>query len=304
MRKKSTGKLSTTKVESIQAKRGEGLLQSDLQNDQVYVNAEMIPLQTLTQLPSDSRFNQAIVSEGKIVNVVSNNYGFLPNDKFFYEFESKLIEADINYVTRSINRDNTHFAVDYILNDDRYHIDVKGSQDVLYPMIRAVNSYGGSPTGGSMGFFRKVCDNGLHTAQTKVGFAIRHKSKIGEIVLPHIGDIVTKFMDNEFFQLKRKFEVLAETPIRDLNDFVKMVADEMDLFKFEKSEKNPEPSKTAQELIDMVNIEANKVSASEINLWLGYNAFNHYIHNKKVATFPEQKRLDQRLFHLVSNMNN
>lgn len=287
---------------SVSAKNG--FIQSELQNDNVYVTAEIKSLSELTGMPTSSKFTKAIVSEGKIVNVVSDSYGYLPNDKFFYEVESKLIEADINYVTRSINRKDSHFAVDYILSDERYHIDVKGGSDLITPMLRFTNSYAGGPTAGSFGFFRKVCENGLHVAESKVGFKTRHKSTIHEIVLPEIKTLVDVFMENEFYQLKRKFEVLAETKITNLEDFVKYTCTKLDLFKYEKSEKNPEPSANAQLVMELIKTEANKVHATDINMWLGYNAFNQIIHNKMQRSFTEQKNLDAVLFDTVLEMAN
>jgi len=280
-------------------------LGKELQNDNVFVDANVQDLAKLTGLPTSSKFSKAIVSEGQIVNVVSDNYGFLDNKEFFYEAEHKLIDADINYVTRSINRENKHFAVDYILSDESYHIDLKsGEGDIISPMLRFTNSYAGGPTSGSFGFYRKVCSNGLHIAQTVVGFKIRHKSSIGSIVLPEIKELVARFMDNEFYQLKKKFEVLAETKVANIADFVKFTATKMDLFKFETSEKNPEPSKTARLVMDIMHEEANKVHAKDINLWLGYNAFNQVIHEKLNRSFSEQRNLDGQLFETVLELVN
>jgi hypothetical protein len=64
-------------------------------------------------------------------------------------------------------------------------------------MLRFTNSYDGScKTSGKFGFFREVCSNGLHTAQTDIGFSLRHKGNIKELVLPAIGNIIYKFLDN------------------------------------------------------------------------------------------------------------
>lgn len=284
-----------------------GFNQEDLRNDNIYVKSNIVSLEELTGLKTGSKCGKAIVSEGKIVSVVSNNYGYMPNDKFFYEVEANLIESDLNYITRSINRDNSHFAVDYILKDERFHIDVKGGNkgdDLITPMLRFTNSFAGGPTSGSIGFFRKVCSNGLHVAQSKIGFKIRHKSNLNEVVFPEIKGVVEKFMDNEFYQLKRKFEVLAETPIKDLAGFVKHTCTELDLFNFEISEKNPEPSANARFVMDLINTEANKVSAHEINMWLGYNAFNQIIHDKMKKSFTEQKNLDAKLFEALTSFSN
>lgn len=301
----TNGKDVKAEAQNITNKSADGIFrQEDLRNDNIYVESKIVPLKELTGMPATSKFSHAIVSEGKIVNVVSDRYGFVPNEKFFYEVEANLLGSDINYVTRSINRSDAHFAVDYILADERFHIDIKGGGDLVTPMLRFTNSYGGSPTSGSFGFFRKVCSNGLHIAQSKVGFKMRHKSNVNELVLPEIKGVIEKFMDNEFYQLKRKFEVMAETPIKDLEEFVKFTCTKLDLFKYEKSEKNPEPSAKAQFVIDLVKTEANKVSAQEINTWLGYNAFNQVIHDKMNRSFLEQKNLDTQLFNTVMEFSN
>ena len=71
---------------------------------------------------------------------------------------------------RSINRDNRSFAVDYILSDENWIVKVKNVNDKLRPMLRFTNSYDGScRTSGHFGFFREVCSNGLHIAQSEIG---------------------------------------------------------------------------------------------------------------------------------------
>jgi hypothetical protein len=124
-----------------------------------------------------------------------------------------------------------------------------------------------------------------------------------ELVIPNIKKLVEVFMSNEYYSLSKKFEVLAETPIKDLSEFVKFTCTKLDLFKYEKSEKNPdEPSKTAQIVIDTINREAGIVGV-EPNLWLGYNAFNEHIHNCKKG-FSNQRKTDIELFSTVMGMAN
>jgi hypothetical protein len=233
------------------------------------------------------------------VNVVSNSYGHLPNEKFFLGVEEKLIDADIYYQQRSINRDNRSFVVDYILADDRYKIEVKGDKDILRPMLRLVNSYDGScKTSGSFGFWRKVCDNGLHVAQTHIGFSVKHSGAIADIVMPKLDEIVGQFMDNEFYTLKRKFEVLAERPVYNLEDYVKVTAKTLGLFKYEASDKNPEPSANARFIFDVVERETKQLN-TQPNQWIVYNAFNELIHGKLKKTFDQQRTLDEKLFESV-----
>ena len=274
-----------------------------LRNDNVYVKSEVKTMKSLTGLDSRKGLECAVISEGEIVNVVSDGYGHLPNEKFYYEVEHKLIEADIQYTTRSINRDNRSFAVDYILSDESYHINVKNGLDKIKPMLRFTNSYDGScKTTGHFGFFREVCSNGLHVTHTKVGFGVKHRGNIIEIVLPEIGSLVNVFMDNEFYSLHKKFEVLAERPIANVREWVQLTNEQIKLFKFESSEKNPDPSLNAKTVINTIYREADLLGVRP-NRWLGYNAFNELLHGKLKKPFEAQKQLDGKLFEAVLSMS-
>jgi hypothetical protein len=284
---------------NAQAESNLSNLLANSRQDNVLVDSKVVPMQDLTGISSRRGLENAIICENQIVNVVSNSYGHLPNEKFFLGVEEKLIDADIYYQQRSINRDNRSFVVDYILADDRYKIEVKGDKDILRPMLRFVNSYDGScKTSGSFGFWRKVCDNGLHVAQTHIGFSVKHSGAIVDIVMPKLDEIVGQFMDNEFFTLKRKFEVLAERPVYNLEDYVKVTAKSLGLFKYEASDKNPEPSANARFIFDVVERETRQLN-TQPNQWIVYNAFNELIHGKLKKTFDQQRTLDEKLFESV-----
>jgi hypothetical protein len=273
-----------------------------LEEQNIFVTSQLKDLSEMTGTPTRRGLEQALLSDGEIVNVVSKNYGHLPNENFFLEVERNLIEADVNYKMRSLNRENRSFAVDYILEDENFHIEVKNGMDKLKPMLRFTNSYDGSTrTSGNFGFYREVCSNGLHVAESKIGFSVRHTGNIGNIVLPEIRGIVAKFMDNEFYTLKRKFEVLAETPVTNIADFVHFVTKENGLFKFEKSDTNPAPSLLAQTVIDVMKDESLLLGMPP-NLWLGYNAFNEVIHGKLKKSFDQQRRQDADVFNSIFSL--
>jgi hypothetical protein len=203
-------------------------------HDNVFVDNKIVQMNDLLGMPTRKGLEQGIICGGTLVNVVSKSYGHLPNEVFFLEAERKLIDADIYYKSRSINRDNRSFAVDYILADDRYKIEVKGDQDILFPMLRFTNSYDGSnKTSGSFGMYRKVCDNGLCIAQTEIGFSVKHTGSIAEIVLPKLGELVENFMDNEFFSLKKKFDILAEARVLNVEKYIQDVNKKLSLIKSE-----------------------------------------------------------------------
>lgn len=274
-------------------------LKMKLQNDNVFVKQQIVNLSSLTGLSSRRGLERAIISEDQLVNVVSKSYGHLPNENFFHEVEAKLIESGIDYVTRSFNRENRSFAVDYILSDDKWVVKVKSGNDTLRPMLRFTNSYDGScKTSGYFGFFREVCSNGIHTAQSEIGFSVKHRGDIVEVVIPEIETMINKFMNNEFYSIHRKFKVLAERPIKDLKDFVKMTARQLKLFQFECSEENPEPSLNARLVLETIEKESRLLNTGP-SLWIGYNAFNALLHNKLKKTFEAQKNLDARIFETI-----
>lgn len=277
------------------------------QNDNVFMPNEKI---VLSEHYKDANGNgmvtrkgmeYGIMSNGKLVNMVSSSYGHLPNERFFLAMEEKLEESDIRYTTRSINRNDCTFAVDYILTDPSYEINVKGGKDIIKPMIRCANSYVGGNALGYIGFWRKVCDNGNHVGSIDLGFKIRHSGNVVEIAMPKLDEILIKFMDNQFYSLHKKFEVLAERPITDLKDFVRMTANDLKIFKFEKSDKNAEPSANAEIVLDIIRNEARELG-TEPNFWLGYNAFNEIIGKKLVKTFEVTRTLDNQMFDYIYDM--
>lgn len=250
-------------------------------------------------MPSRKGLEKAVVSNGKVVNVVSNSYAHLPNEVFLSEIERKLFDADIKYETRSVNRNDSSFGVSYILNDDRYVIKVRSGDDTLKPMIHVINSYDGScKTTAHFGMFRDICTNGLHIGNKQLGFAVKHRGDMADIVIPAIAPLVDSFISNEYYNLSKKFEVLAETPIKNIEEFVRMTSSDMKLFTYESSEKNPLPSLNARRVIETIKSET-AILGEPANLWVGYNAFNEILHNKLKKTFTQQAGIDSRLFDSV-----
>lgn len=301
---------------SLKGNEGKAFIAGDyskLRQDNVYVPNSIVPLKELTNgIQGKKGYEFAIISNNKLVNVVSDGYGHLPNEKFFLAVEEKLINADINYLQRSVNRNDTNFAVDYILNDSKIITEVNskklnsssgGTIDKIRPMLRFVNSYDGSTRKmGYFGFFREVCANGLHMAQTEIGFSLKAKGNIEELILPEIHSILNKFMNNEYYSLVRKFEVLAEraVPADMIPEFVRMVCDKTKIFNYACSKENPEPSLNARIVIDTINRESSLLGINA-NYWLGYNAFNEVVHDKLKQSFEKQKTNDRMLFEYLSN---
>lgn len=280
-----------------------------LQADNIYVNPALESVSELTGYDTRKGLEKFVTvdktaghpEDGRIIiNTVSNDYGFLANEVFYPQIEQRLEDAGLAYVKRSINRSNRSFTVDYILEDESMHVNIKKGKDKIKPMVRVVNSYDGSnQTTGHFGFFREICSNGLHVADTELKFKIRHRGDMQELVMPKVEELVAAFMDNEYYSLHRKFEVMAEAAISDVEGFVKYTLGKTGLLKYEKSEKNPEEASAgAQFIIDIINNEAKELNSAP-NLWLGYNAFNEYIHTQNTRPFFLQEKADRKLFDAV-----
>ncbi len=138
----------------------------------------------------------------------------------------------------------------------------------------------------------------MHVGHQIVGFSLSKRGDITEAIIPEIDQLIKHFLSNEFFTIKNKFEKLVEVPIRNTEKFVKTICDSTKLFKFEKSEKNAEPSLNAQLVIDTIKAEAKELN-DKPNLWIGYNAFNAILHGKLSKTFDAQRNIDQRLLEEI-----
>lgn len=74
-----------------------------------------------------------------------------------------------------------------------------------------------------------------------------------------------------------------------------------ELFKYECSDKNDNPSKKSREVIEILNYEALLLNEAP-NLWLGYNAFNSILHGSMKKSFSQQEKMDKKIFDEIYEM--
>jgi hypothetical protein len=272
-----------------------------LQADDLYVPSSLEDLALLTGHQVRQGYERAVVCGNTIVNVVSKSYGHMPNENFFIPILSEVDDLGMEYMTRTINRKNRSFAMDIILNDPSVTIELKGGKDNIKPMLRFLNSYDGSlRASGSFGYYRQVCSNGLHISHSKIGFKIKHHSNIEEVVMPEISTLVKHWIDNEYYTLRRKFEVMYDSVVSNPREYIKQICDTTGLFQYEKSVNNPEPSKKAELVYEIARRESHEIGCP-INNWTMYNAFNNVLHNHMNKNFNSAHAVDNQLFNLFSN---
>tara|TARA_R110002167_G_scaffold131257_1_gene314978 strand:+ start:1276 stop:2112 length:837 start_codon:yes stop_codon:yes gene_type:complete len=272
-----------------------------LQQDEIFVSNEMKSLKSITDMESRRGLENVIISNGKIVNVVSNSYGHIPNELFFKKAEQLLLDANLKYHKRTINRNDRSFITDFIIEDDN-QFSLKNGQDKILPMLRFKNSYDGSEkTSGHFGFYREVCTNGLHVAQAEIAFSIKHSKNNTDLIMPKLNFLFEKFLDNEYYEITRKFRQMEEIELIDTKAFVKDILEKTKLFRYECSDKNDSPSKKSRELLDMIAEEGQDYYTTP-TLWDGYNAFNWMLHNTLKKSFSQQEKLDKILFDEIYAM--
>ena len=269
----------------------------NLQQDELFVSNEMKSLSSITGMESRKGLENAIISNGKIVNVVSNRYGHIPNELFFKKAETLLIDAHLNYHKRTINREDRSFITDFIIEDEN-QFTLKNENDRILPMLRFKNSYDGSEkTSGHFGFYREVCTNGLHVSNAQIDFSIKHTKNNTELILPKLNGLFERFLDNEYYEITRKFKKMEEIVLIDTKAFVKEILEKTKLFRYECSDKNDDPSKKSRKLLDLITEEGH-----DSTLWDGYNAFNWMLHNTLKKSFSQQEKLDKMIFDEVYAM--
>ena len=273
----------------------------NLQQDEIFVSNELISFKSLTQMESRRGLENAVISNGKIVNVVSNSYGHISNQVFFGQAESMLSDAGLKFIKRTINKNDRSFVTDFII-DDSSQFAIKNEADSILPMLRFKNSYDGSEkTSGHFGFYRQICSNGLHVSQAEIEFSIKHSKNNTDLIMPSLNNLFHRFLDNEFYTITQKFHRMRDFEIIDTGEFVKAVLDQTKLFRYECSDTNSDPSKKSRTVLEILDYEALTLKETP-NLWLGYNAFNSVLHNVLKKSFGQKERLDKKLFNTIYEM--
>ena len=304
-------------------------LNREVQNDNVYGQVEM--LKTADYFGGKevaSKMSNVIVSNDKVVHFCSPTYGLLQNNDFFGKMEHELIEENIGYKRRSFNHNDSRFSVDYVLDDDSKVIVVNdqkqsGVDDTLVPMIRLTNSYDGSmKTAGYLGFFRKVCHNGLHMTTTQLEFKVKHTKGNMELFIPNIEELVKRFLDNEVYTIKDKIEKMKtflidekhlDKWIKDLAQQERVWVDNGEKRYLERLDKATKEGKDLSKVVgasespnvgvvrDILLRDANNTGV-EPNAWLVYSAFNEFIHSNTNPVFEKNKDVDTRVFNNVAQL--
>ena len=299
------------------------------QNDNIFGSVEMVDTKDFFGgREIASKMDKVIISNNRVVHACSPSYGLLTNQDFFGKMEEELVLEGLQFKTRSFNHNDSRFSVDYILDDDSKIITVNdqrnnGIDDTIVPMIRLTNSYDGSlKTAGYLGFFRKICHNGLHMTTTQLEFKVKHTKGKMKLFIPNIEQLVQNFLSNEMFSIQDKIQKMQTHFIdeKQIENWIKELAkqervwidnsEENYLKRLQKAEQSGKDISKVSPAKDSPNIETVKsilirdaeTTGVEPNAWLLYSAFNEFIHSNTSQVFTNQKELDTKVFNSIADI--
>ena len=304
-------------------------LNRENQNDNVFGSVEMVDTKDFFGgREVASKMDKVIISNNRVVHTCSPSYGLLPNQDFFGKMEEELVLEGLQFKTRSFNHNDSRFSVDYILDDDSKIITVNdqrnnGIDDTIVPMIRLTNSYDGSlKTAGYLGFFRKICHNGMHMTTTQLEFKVKHTKGKMKLFIPNIEQLVQSFLSNEMFSIQDKIQKMQTHFIdeKQIENWIKELAkqervwidnsEENYLKRLQKAEQSGKEISKVSPAKESPNIETVKsilirdaeTTGVEPNTWLLYSAFNEFIHSNTSQVFTNQKELDTKVFNSIAEI--
>ena len=250
---------------------------------------------------TNSEYSKIVVGdidgEKMALNYCSPRYELIPNADIFPKIEKVLNDNKIKYDVVYTHISNVRFYADYHITDTRYSHKMKGTTDVIEPMLRVQHSYNGATKYRIMfGYFRLVCSNGLiipveemkkynliitgkHTESIKNSFsrldsmlkmfAADAKSIIGEIAVKYemLGGRMVKNLDDRLTEVlaATKITAVENSKFNTINDISNRINDEL--------KNNP-------------NISPN----GKVTDWLVYNGINQYLNdNNRNIVIPEKR---------------
>ena len=127
----------------------------------------LFPVEIRTEeMASNKEYSYKVVGQLNgadfLCNQCSDIYQLVPNSDIFPNIELILDANDIEYEVTYKHINHVRFYADYIITDKRFAYTIKGTNDVICPMLRVQHSYNGLTKYKIIfGYFRMVCSNGM-----------------------------------------------------------------------------------------------------------------------------------------------
>jgi hypothetical protein len=228
-----------------------------------------------------------------VMNVCSDRYELVPVADIYSQVETILAQHKVNYTTNvQMANDNAQFFIDYIIEDEKYAIQIKGTKDFCKPMVRVYHSYNGKVKATfTLGYYRLVCSNGLvipveGKEQKNMHISCRHTqsilSKLKEFTLK------LEYLLNSAELAKAGYERLSDTKVEAYGERIEEVLNAIKLPVDESRGRSKDSDADANyspyfaKAFTKIREEMNTLNIKEANDWLVYNAVNFAIFDNEV----------------------
>lgn len=253
-------------------------------------------------MASNKEYSYKVVGKlrGKdfLCNQCSDIYQLVPNSDIFPNIELILDANDIEYEVTYSHINNVRFYADYVITDKRFAYTIKGTNDVICPMLRVQHSYNGLTKYKIIfGYFRMVCENGMVIPVTEMKrFNLMITGKHTEAIkrsLKQLDGMLKYFVAEASLIVKaitNKYEVLGGRSVTNLNDRLTEVLEATGMRAVENSKFN-----TLADITRRIQKEANTVGlgySGRITDWLVYNGINQYINDNERNIVVPEKRME------------
>lgn len=233
------------------------------------------------------------------LNYCSPIYELVPNEMIFPKVEEILNQHGIKFKAEYSHTKNARFYGNYTIEDERFHHQMKGTNDVIKFIWNFEHSYNGlTKYKGVAGFYRLVCTNGLVVpVQEMEAYNLEIKGKHTASILKSLDDfsaILTR-TTNELTTVKKsivqKYEVLGDRWIADPVERRARVEEVLNATKI--GIKDNKSFDTIDNIMGRITDEATKTSLGydgKVNDWLIYNGINQYVNDNTLNIAAPEKR--------------
>lgn len=263
------------------------------------------------EMASNKEYSYKIVGQidgaDFLCNQCSDIYQLVPNSDIFPNIELILDANDIEYEVEYKHINHVRFYADYKITDKRFAYTIKGTNDVICPMLRVQHSYNGLTKYKIIfGYFRYVCGNGaVIPLEEMKRFNLVITGKHTEAIMKslHQLDGMLKYFATEASTIVKaitdKYEVLNSRIVNSLEDRLTEVLEATGINAVENSKFN-----TIADITRRIMNEANTVGLGyngRVTDWLVYNGINQYINdNERNIVVPEKRmETDSKVFEYM-----
>ena len=205
-----------------------------------------------------------------LLNVCSDIYELVENEKIFPAIETILRTAGIEFEVTYKMIDFSRFYADYTLKVGG--VSVGNRKDKIFPIIRVTHSYNGLLKYKiTFGWFRLICTNGLVVPvegkeEQNISIVGKHTKQILESLKTLLEKVKTFTKNTDKYS--EKFEVMADRSVKNWEDRIIEVMAASGVGK-----------RGFTQIAERVNFESEKLYDGKVNDWLLYNGFNYHIFN-------------------------